>query len=343
MAFTPDPETSWSQAVFAGAFPNPGIKIDLSSFIGKFDYNAAVFEYDSNIGVKRDVEINPTAIFSILGFTNPMLNRFLPLAGNYELQISDYTSVTLGKNLELTRSSINYSSNREYKWGKMGIYALMLVITLNDLAVVYLIAYLSKDSDSGAKITVGVSQVLHSISIVVLHFLEAYGVEALGLLEGLVIELKQITERLNHLVNDNKNLVDILNPLLTKARVTALKGIVDNTVKTAKESIGIKVAAVAAVVQANPAAAAGVGGGCWVARAVYGLDNPRWILFRQWLFGNGPVPEVRTLLQKLYMRYGEGFARVVDKSPCLRSVLRVLMDLALYTHQKKAVGVGHAK
>lgn len=338
MAFTPDPETSWSAPVFAGAFPNPGIKIDLSSFIGKFDYNAAVFEYDSNIGVKRDVEINPTALFGMFGFTNPMLNRFLPLAGNYQLQISDFTSVTLGKNLGLTRSSIDYSSNREYKWGKMGIYALMLVITLNDLAVVYLIAYRYKDSDSGAKITVGASQVLHSISIVILHFLEAFGVEAISLLTVLASQLKQITSRLTNLVKKNGNIPDVLNPLLTPARITALKTIADNAYINADKAIQTQVGAVAALAQSAPAP-----GGCWVARAVYGPDNPRWILFRQWLFGNGPVPEVRTLLQKLYLRYGQSFARVVDKSPCLRSVLRVLMDLALYTHQKKAVGVGHVK
>ena len=337
MAFTPDPETTWSAPVFAGAFPNPGIKIDLSSFIGKFDYNAAVFEYDSNIGVKRDVEINPTALSGMFGFTNPMLNRFLPLAGNYQLQISDYTGVTLGKNLGLTRSSINYSSNREYKFGKTGIYALMLVITLNDLVVVYLIAYLSKDSDLGAKITVGVSQVLHSISIVILHILEALGVEAISLLKELKGHVKEITSRLNDLVKKNGNIPDVLNPLLTPARIKALITIADKAYINAEQAIKTNTTSVTALVQANPASP------CWVARAVYGPDNPRWILFRQWLFGNGPVPEVRTLLQKLYLRYGQSFARVVDKSPCLRSVLRVLMDLALYTHQKKAVGVGHVK
>ena len=337
MAFTPDPETTWSAPVFAGAFPNPGIKIDLSSFIGKFDYNAAVFEYDSNIGVKRDVEINPTALSCMFGFTNPMLNRFLPLAGNYQLQISDYTSVTLGKNLGLTRSSIDYSSNREYKFGKKGIYALMLVITLNDLVVVYLIAYLSKDSDSGAKATVGVSQAFHSISIVILHFLEAFGVEAISLLKELNGHVTQITSRLNDLVKKNGNIPDVLNPLLTTARIKALITIAKNAYINAEQAIKTKTTSVTALAQAIPAPP------CWVARAVYGPDNPRWILFRQWLFGNGPVPEVRTLLQKLYLRYGQSFARVVDKSPCLRSVLRVLMDLALYTHQKKAVGVGHVK
>jgi len=206
-----------------------------------------------------------------------------------------------------------------------------------DIAAVLAVRYGVKDDDSWVKITVGFCQGINWAMMAVLHILEAIGVEALDLLKGLVIELTQIIERLDHFIAKNGVIPDILNPLLTTARVTALKTIAEKSVQTAKKAIGMNVAAVGAVVQANPASP------CWVARAVYGPDNPRWILFRQWLFGNGPVPEVRTLLQKLYMRYGQSFAMVVDKSPCLRSVLRLLMDLALYTHQKKAVGVGHAK
>jgi hypothetical protein len=340
MAFTPDPETTWSTGFaggFAGALANPGIKLEMSQLIGKFDYNAGVYKYESVIGVERGVEINPNALVTICGFQSKLTaGIFAAAVGNYELLVSEYTSIQIGNTLELSRSTIDYSSNREYKGGNNVIYAFILIIALADLAAVLSVRYGFKDDDSSVKIAVGVFQGLNWITMAVLHVLEAIGVEALGLLKGLVIELTQIIERLNHLVNVNSNLVDILNPLLTDARVTALKGIVDNTVKTAKDAITIKVAAVAAVVQGNP-------GPCWVARAVYGPDNPRWILFRQWLFGNGPVPEVRTLLQKLYMRYGQSFAMVVDKSPCLRSVLRLLMDLALYNHQKKAVGVGHAK
>ena len=336
MAFTPDPETTWA-AGFAGALTNPGIKLDLSSLIGKFDYNAAVFAYESTIGVQRYVEINPTALFGMLGLTSKLLAGIASFAGNYQLQLSDYTSVTLGKTLELARSSVNYSSNRDYKGGKAAIYALMAIIAINDLAVVYGIGYGLKENESLAKILVGVSQGLHSISMVILHILEAYGVEATSLLTVLTGQVTQITSRLTNLVGNNSNIPDVLNPLLTDLRITALKTIAQKAFDNADTAITTQVAAVAALGAANP------GPGCWVARAVYGPDNPRWILFRQWLFGNGPVPEVRTHLQKIYMRYGKSFARVVDKSPCLRSVLRLLMDLALYTHQKKAVGVGHAK
>ena len=337
MAFTPDPETTWA-AGFAGGLTNPGIKLDLSSLIGKFDYNAAVFAYESTIGVQRYVEFNPTALFGMLGLTSKLLAGIASFAGNYQLQLSDYTSVTLGKTLELARSSVNYSSNRDYKGGKAAIYALMAIIAINDLAIVYGIGYGLKENEPLAKILVGVSQGLHSISMVILHTLEAFGVEAVSVLTVLASQLAQINSRLANFVANNGNIPDALNPLLTSARIDALKTIADNAYRNADTAIKTKMNVVAALAQANPAP-----GGCWVARAVYGPDNPRWILFRQWLFGNGPVPEVRTLFQKLYMRYGKSFARVVDKSPCLRSVLRVLMDLALYTHPKKAVGVGHAK
>jgi hypothetical protein len=337
MAFTPDPETTWS-AGFAGALANPGIKIDMSQLIGKFDYNAGVYIYESIIGVERGVEINPSALLTIGGVPSKVWAGIAAAAvGNYELLVSEYTSIQIGNTLELSRSTIEYSSNREYKGGNKIIYGFILLIAMADIAAVLAVRYGVKDDDSWVKITVGFCQGINWAMMAVLHILEAIGVEALDLLKGLVIELTQIIERLDHFIAKNGVIPDILNPLLTTARVTALKTIAEKSVQTAKKAIGMNVAAVGAVVQANPASP------CWVARAVYGPDNPRWILFRQWLFGNGPVPEVRTLLQKLYMRYGQSFAMVVDKSPCLRSVLRLLMDLALYTHQKKAVGVGHAK
>ena len=85
MAFTPDPETTWA-AGFAGALTNPGIKLDLSSLIGKFDYNAAVFAYESTIGVQRCVEFNPTALFGMLGLTSKLLAGIASFAGNYQLR-----------------------------------------------------------------------------------------------------------------------------------------------------------------------------------------------------------------------------------------------------------------
>lgn len=64
---------------------------------------------------------------------------------------------------------------------------------------------------------------------------------------------------------------------------------------------------------------------CWVARAVYGESNPRWLLFRDWLSFDAPA-----WLRRGYVRHGEGLAAVVRRSSLLRRVLRPLMDRAIH-------------
>ena len=69
-----------------------------------------------------------------------------------------------------------------------------------------------------------------------------------------------------------------------------------------------------------------IGGGaiakyCWVAREVYGEDNPKWKVFRQWLTTKGP-----SWLFNLYMKHGEAFARFIKNKPAIKWVIRKLMD-----------------
>jgi hypothetical protein len=61
--------------------------------------------------------------------------------------------------------------------------------------------------------------------------------------------------------------------------------------------------------------------GCWVAREVYGNDNPRWMMFRRWLFNIGPA-----WFRKLYMKHGEQFAQWLSKNEWLKPVIRKFMD-----------------
>jgi len=69
-------------------------------------------------------------------------------------------------------------------------------------------------------------------------------------------------------------------------------------------------------------AATGVGMAiCWVARAVYGEADPRWLLFRERFF-DGRYP----ILARLYVRFGERFARLVRRSRWLRLVVKYFMD-----------------
>ena len=60
---------------------------------------------------------------------------------------------------------------------------------------------------------------------------------------------------------------------------------------------------------------------CWVAREVYGADNPRWLMFRHWLFNESP-----SWLFKAYIKYGERFAAFISNKPRLKSVIRRWMN-----------------
>ena len=67
---------------------------------------------------------------------------------------------------------------------------------------------------------------------------------------------------------------------------------------------------------------------CWVAREVYGEDDPRWMEFRDWLVGHSP-----DWFFNAYDKYGKTVAKVVRKVPFLKSVIRPFMDA-----KRKAIG-----
>ena len=69
------------------------------------------------------------------------------------------------------------------------------------------------------------------------------------------------------------------------------------------------------------------GGGqqmCWVAREVYGIENPKWLHFRSWLLSDAP-----DWLVSLYQEHGEDFALWIHDKPALKDGIRVLMDRAI--------------
>ena len=61
--------------------------------------------------------------------------------------------------------------------------------------------------------------------------------------------------------------------------------------------------------------------GCWVAREVYGVHDPRWTEFREWMFTKSP-----DWFRNTYMKYGERAAAVVKRLPFLKAIIRPLMD-----------------
>lgn len=84
--------------------------------------------------------------------------------------------------------------------------------------------------------------------------------------------------------------------------------------------------------QANASMIGGIAGGlgsalggylskCWVAREVYGHDNPRWLMFRAWLENKAPV-----WFHDLYVAHGEKFAAWISNKPLLKTAIRRWMD-----------------
>ena len=60
---------------------------------------------------------------------------------------------------------------------------------------------------------------------------------------------------------------------------------------------------------------------CWVAREVYGINDERWIIFRTWLITQAPLWFV-----KLYVSYGEKFAKYISDKPKLKAMIKWWMN-----------------
>lgn len=60
---------------------------------------------------------------------------------------------------------------------------------------------------------------------------------------------------------------------------------------------------------------------CWVAREVYGEDNPKWMQFREWMI-NDADPELRAA----YIQHGPKVAEFISDKPELKSMIRAWMD-----------------
>ena len=60
---------------------------------------------------------------------------------------------------------------------------------------------------------------------------------------------------------------------------------------------------------------------CWVAREVYGPQNPQWIQFRNWMLNDSP-----SWFRNLYIKYGERFAKFISNKPVLKNIIRKWMN-----------------
>lgn len=63
--------------------------------------------------------------------------------------------------------------------------------------------------------------------------------------------------------------------------------------------------------------------GCWIARAVYGQNNSRWLVFRGWLVNKAP-----SWFRRWYMIHGPAIGRTIERHPLLRAALTPILNLA---------------
>ena len=70
-----------------------------------------------------------------------------------------------------------------------------------------------------------------------------------------------------------------------------------------------------------PVSSSSIGLGCWVAREVYGENNPRWLAFREWLVNEAPP-----WFRKLYFKYGPQFADFIKGKPRLKAKIKAWME-----------------
>lgn len=69
---------------------------------------------------------------------------------------------------------------------------------------------------------------------------------------------------------------------------------------------------------------------CWVAREVYGTQDARWEIFRNWLLTESPE-----WFCKLYIKHGEQFAEYISNKPILKSIIKSMMNLIVVPRFKK--------
>lgn len=65
---------------------------------------------------------------------------------------------------------------------------------------------------------------------------------------------------------------------------------------------------------------------CWVARSVYGVNNPQWVRFRHWLLNFAP-----RWFKAAYIKHGEKFAAWLDKNAWAKPPIKAWMDSRIAT------------
>ncbi len=60
---------------------------------------------------------------------------------------------------------------------------------------------------------------------------------------------------------------------------------------------------------------------CWVAREIYGIHNPDWVVFADWMLNDSP-----SIIRENYIKYGERIAEYIKNKPIVKSAMKIPMD-----------------
>jgi hypothetical protein len=71
----------------------------------------------------------------------------------------------------------------------------------------------------------------------------------------------------------------------------------------------------------------GVAGFCWVAREVYGENNIKWLIFREWMITSSP-----NIVYSLYKKYGKNIAIFIKNKPKIKKIIKYFMDNIIYKY-----------
>ena len=69
---------------------------------------------------------------------------------------------------------------------------------------------------------------------------------------------------------------------------------------------------------------------CWVAREVYGKNDPRWFVFRLWVKYDAPA-----WFRYLYGKYGKSYAKFISNKPTLKRITKKLIDIVVERTETK--------
>lgn len=104
----------------------------------------------------------------------------------------------------------------------------------------------------------------------------------------------------------------------------AFNNIIEKVTSPFEQILGSTLLGAQTVYTFQRGASFGIGGVCWVAREVYGEENPNWLLFRAWLLTEAPI-----WLRDTYATHGEAFAAWIHDKPLAKLAVRTVMDTIL--------------